>query len=128
METEITHGIKVSVVSSFQEENGNSSQNRYVHMYNISIENLSQEKVQLLRRTWIINDGVYGKREIKGEGVIGQKPIINPNEEYEYQSWCPLKSTIGKMHGNYLMRNLDTNQLFTIKIPSFVMVYPLAMN
>ena len=128
MEMEITHDIKVSVDTFFHEENENSGRNRFIHVYNITIENLSQDKVQLLRRTWLINDGIYGKREVKGEGVVGKKPIINPGETYTYQSWCPLYSTVGKMEGSYLMRNLNSNQLFNIKVPSFVMVYPFAMN
>ena len=53
-------------------------------MYTISIENLSQEKVQRLRRTWIIYDGVYGRREIKGQGVVGKKSVIDPGQVYEY--------------------------------------------
>ena len=87
---------------------------QFVFAYNISIENHSEKTVQLLRRHWIIKDSNGITKEVKGDGVIGEQPIIQPNRIHEYGSWAKIESEIGKMYGSYLMQDTDTKKEFEV--------------
>jgi ApaG protein len=100
----------------------------FMFAYRITIENNNTFPVQLLRRHWIICDSNAEQKEVEGEGVIGIQPIIPPNEQYQYISGCNLKSELGKMYGTYLMKNINTQQSFNVKIPVFQMEAPFKRN
>ena len=128
METLITQGIKVSVLPSYQAAYSRPAQNRYIFAYHITIENQSTDTVQLLRRHWFIWDSNGTIREVEGEGVIGQQPMLAPGQKHEYASWCDLTTGIGRMHGAFLMRRDVDGKEFQVGIPQFRMVAPMRLN
>lgn len=128
MITEITDGVKVSVATSYQPEYSSPVQSHYVFTYKIIIENHSEYTVQLLRRHWHIYDANGIVREVEGDGVVGQQPVLEPGESHEYISGCNLKTEIGKMKGNYLMERVVDGKHFRVNIPEFVMVVPYKNN
>ncbi|MFP4091745.1 MAG: Co2+/Mg2+ efflux protein ApaG [Cyclobacteriaceae bacterium] len=128
MVTEITEGVKVSVVTEYQPDYSSPAQNHYVFTYHITIENNSNHTVKLLRRHWFISDASYPTREVEGEGVVGKQPVLEPGDSHQYVSGCNLKSGIGKMYGSYLMeRSLDGKQFHAV-IPAFNMLAPYRSN
>ncbi|RMF28933.1 MAG: Co2+/Mg2+ efflux protein ApaG [Bacteroidetes bacterium] len=128
METIITNGIKVSVESFYLEKESQPRQGRFAFGYKVRIENLSSSRVQLLARHWFISDSDGTNKEVEGEGVVGQMPVLTPGQSYEYTSWCPLNSEIGKMQGFYIMKVLNTGKLFRAAIPEFKLIAPHRCN
>ena len=128
MVSKVTDGITISVEQFYQPDYSNPLQMEFMFAYRIPIENNNSFPVQLLRRHWIICDSNAEQKEVEGEGVIGIQPIIPPNEQYQYISGCNLKSELGKMYGTYLMKNINTQQRFDVKIPVFQMEAPLKRN
>jgi ApaG protein len=123
-----TKGIKITVESHFQPAHSEPHRERYLHVYNIQIENKNEFAVQLLRRHWFIIEGAGIVKEVEGEGVIGQKPIIQPGGFHAYSSYCVLADELGKMQGTYLMKNIDDDTTFQADIPSFVLIHPPKLN
>lgn len=128
MVTEITKGVKVTVETEYQPEYSSPSQYHYVFTYRITIENNSPYTVKLLRRHWFIHDAATVVREVEGEGVVGQQPIIEPGQQHKYVSGCNLKSGLGKMYGTYLMEKVVDGNEFFVNIPEFSMVAPFRLN
>ena len=128
MVSKVTDGITISVEQFYQPDYSNPIQMEFMFAYRITIENNNPFPVQLLRRHWIICDSNAEQKEVEGEGVIGIQPIIAPNEQYQYISGCNLKSELGKMYGTYLMKNINTQQRFDVKIPVFQMEAPFKRN
>lgn len=128
MHTLITQGIRVSVQTAYQADYSRPQQGKFIHSYRVSIENTSSTTVQLLRRYWQVQDSSGDQQEVEGEGVIGQQPILQPGENHQYVSWCPLTTEIGRMWGSYQMVDLGTNQLFTVHIPRFDLIVPFKLN
>jgi ApaG protein len=128
MVSKVTDGITISVEQFYQPDYSNPLQMEFMFAYRITIENNNTFPVQLLRRHWIICDSNAEQKEVEGEGVIGIQPIIPPNEQYQYISGCNLKSELGKMYGTYLMKNINTQQSFNVKIPVFQMEAPFKRN
>jgi ApaG protein len=128
METTITKGIKISVVSSFKSEHSNLLQNVYYFEYKIQIENKSDHTVKLIRRDWFIYDSLDVPRYVSGEGVVGQQPVLSPGEVYQYTSGSDLSSEIGYMTGHYTFIDLETKTEFPVYIPRFDLVFPAKMN
>lgn len=124
----ITHNIKVTVMPEYDIKNSYPSDNRFVFRYDIIIENLSNVPVQLIGRHWLIDDLGYGHSEVKGEGVIGLIPEINPGEKFSYFSNVILRSGIGYMQGSYLMKNLQTQETFESFIPRFNLISEVIKN
>lgn len=128
MVTEITQGIKVTVETEYQPAYSSPSQYHYVFTYRITIENQSEYTIQLLRRHWHIFDAGFTKREVEGEGIVGQQPVLEPGNSHQYVSGCNLKSGIGKMVGTYLMERVVDGTRMQVNIPEFTMVAPLRLN
>lgn len=128
MVTEITKGIKVSVETEYQPAYSSPSQYHYVFTYKVTIENQSENTIQLLRRHWHIHDAGFLAREVEGEGVVGQQPILEPSQYHQYVSGCNLKSGFGKMLGTYLMERIVDGHRFEVTIPEFNMVAPFKLN
>jgi ApaG protein len=126
--TAITKDVSVSVEVIYQPKHSNIERSQYAFSYNVTIKNLGKSTVQLMRRHWIIFESNATKREVKGEGVIGEFPIIMPNETYSYSSWCPIQNTLGYMEGVYLMKDIETNALFDIAIPRFQLIVSSKLN
>jgi ApaG protein len=128
MVSAITEGVKVTVVSEYQPAYSSPSQAHFVFTYKVTIENRSDFTVKLLRRHWFIHDSNGGIREVEGEGVVGQQPVLEPGEVHEYVSGCNLKTNIGKMGGTYLMERLLDGKQMDVRIPEFVMIHPARLN
>lgn len=128
MIAEITQGVKVSVETEYQPSYSSPSQYHYVFTYRITIENQSDFTIQLMRRHWHIHDAGFQPREVEGEGVVGQQPVLEPGQSHQYVSGCNLKSGIGKMVGTYLMERVVDGTSFKVNIPEFIMVAPLRLN
>ena len=121
MVTKVTDGIKVSVETAYIPEESDIENLQYVYAYRIFIENDSHHIVQLLRRHWFITDTDGSKKEVEGEGVIGEKPVIHPGESYTYTSGCSLIGEVGKMRGTYQMLRHDNFSKFEVNIPEFIL-------
>ncbi len=128
METLITNGIRVSVVPAYQAAYSRPALHRYIFSYRVTIENMSTDTVQLLRRHWFIWDSNGNIREVEGEGVIGKQPVLAPGDTHEYSSWCDLSTGIGKMHGAYLMKKDAEGHEFQVGIPQFKLTAPVRLN
>ncbi len=128
MIAEITQGVKVSVETEYQPTYSSPSQFHYVFTYRITIENQSEFTIQLLRRHWHIYDAGFTPREVEGEGVVGQQPVLEPGQNHQYVSGCNLKSGIGKMVGTYQMERIVDGVKFEVVVPEFTMVAPLRLN
>lgn len=116
---QITKGIKISIKTTFNGLIYRGYQQYYSFSYYVFIENNSKDTVKLLERFWTIFDSLNGTEYVEGEGVIGETPILKPNETYNYRSNCFLLSTVGAMKGNYKMINPDTLEEFLVTIPTF---------
>ena len=128
MIAEITQGIKVTVETEYQPSYSSPSQYHYVFTYRITIENQSEYTIQLQRRHWLIYDAGFTPREVDGEGVVGQQPVLEPGQNHQYVSGCNLKSGIGKMVGTYQMERIVDGVKFEVIVPEFTMVAPLRLN
>ena len=128
MVTKITEGVKISVETFYQEEYSQPMNNEFMFAYRITIENGSENTIKLLRRHWYIFDSNGAKREVEGEGVVGQQPVIEPGHAHEYVSGCNLKTDMGSMKGEYQMTRLMDNASFNVQIPEFYLIAPYRMN
>ena len=128
MISKITEGVRVSIETDYQQEYSSPMQAHYVFTYRILIENYSEQTVRLLRRHWFIYDANGLMREVEGEGVVGQQPILEPGASHEYVSGCNLKTEMGKMRGTYLMERIVDGKQFTVVIPEFMLIAPFKLN
>jgi ApaG protein len=124
----ITNGIKVSVVTEYQPIYSQPSQGQYAFSYTIAIDNTTEITVKLISRRWNIFDSFGASYEVKGSGVIGLTPTIEPGERFEYTSGCNFATTIGRMRGVYLMQRVRDDKLFEIEIPEFILEVPWILN
>lgn len=128
MVTKITDGVKISVETVYQPEYSNPANNHFMFAYKITIENLTDYTVQLMRRHWYIFDSNGTHREVEGEGVVGQQPVIDPGESHEYVSGCNLTTEMGTMKGTYGMTRLVDGTQFEVNIPEFHLISPYRLN
>lgn len=124
----ITDGIKVSVEAMYQENYSNPLTGEFQFGYKVTIENLSDSPMKLLRRQWEIFDSEGSYHDVEGPGVLGVQPIIESGETYSYVSGYTLHSEMGRMKGAYLFKNLYTYQLHHIEVPTFDLVAPFKNN
>lgn len=128
MVTKITEGIGISVNTLYEDGQSRPIERLYLFSYHVTIENRTHEKVQLLRRYWQIFDSSGEYREVEGPGVVGEQPILLPGEKYSYESFCNLKTDMGKMKGTYTFERLKDRKMFIAEIPEFKMIVPSKMN
>lgn len=128
MVTSLTNGITVSVKAQYLPHHSNPREQRFLFGYHVTIENGSMFTVQLLRRHWFITDGMGQVREVEGEGVVGEQPVLAPGEQFEYTSYCDLTTEIGKMSGHYLMVSQEDEVSFEAEIPEFKMASTSVLN
>jgi ApaG protein len=121
---ETTHGVTVRVSVSFLPEQSMPDKSQWFWAYHIRIENESEIAVQLMSRRWIIADGRGQRQLVEGEGVIGEQPVIAPEESYDYVSGCPLGTPTGSMQGVYVMIGED-GSTFEVTIPKFPLIAPV---
>jgi ApaG protein len=127
----VSQQIQVSAVTDFVEQQSDPGNNRFVFTYTITIKNHSPNACQLLSRHWIIQDANRKIEEVYGEGVIGQQPLIQPGEQYQYSSGAILETEIGTMEGRYFMI-FDSGQpqdtQFEVLIPKFTLSVPRVIH
>ena len=128
MITKITEGIEVSVDTHFEEGQSQPLERLFLFSYHITIENKTSDKVQLLRRYWQIFDSNGEFREVEGPGVVGEQPILLPGEKYSYESFCPLKTDMGKMKVPSPFERLRDRKMLIAEIPEFKMIVPSKLN
>jgi len=128
MVSQITRGIKISVLTAFE---GTYFKNHKIHFafsYEITIENHSKDSVQLNSRHWEIFDSLNDMETVDGEGVIGKKPVLKPGESHNYSSGCLLASPFGSMRGHFNMVNFTSTRSFKVIVPTFRLSAPFALN
>ncbi len=113
-----TLGVNVQVVSEYDPERSRPLQHQWFFRYTITITNQKAETVQLLSRHWIITDAHGHVEEVRGLGVVGQQPAIEPGESFTYSSGAPLTTSSGRMEGTFQMA-AQSGQLFDVKIARF---------
>jgi ApaG protein len=123
MYSAVTRNIAVSVAPFYLEDRSDPAENRFVWGYRITIDNQSNEPVKLLSRYWQITDGTGKVEEVRGAGVVGDQPDLNPGDSYQYTSGCPLSTPSGFMVGRYTMRS-KRGELFDVDIPAFSLDLP----
>jgi ApaG protein len=120
----VTGDVTVRVAVSFLPEQSAPANGRWFWSYHIRIENEGEGAIQLLTRSWTITDGRGAVHEVRGEGVVGETPLIAPGASYDYVSGCPLPTPTGRMTGSYRMVD-EVGRSFDIAIPTFPLVGPI---
>lgn len=128
MVTQITRGIKISVITNFEGTYFKNHKIHYAFSYEITIENHSKDSVQLTTRHWEIYDSLNYTEYVDGEGVIGKKPVLKPGESHTYSSGCLLSSPYGAMSGFFTMVNFTNSKNFKVIVPTFRLSAPFALN
>ncbi len=119
-----TRGICVTVRSFYLADQSVPDEGKFVWAYRIRIENQGRETVQLMRRTWLITDARGRTQRVQGAGVVGQQPVLEPGETFEYTSGTPLDTPSGFMQGVYHMLEPGSGEMFDVAIPAFSLDSP----
>ncbi len=123
----VTNGVCVGVDARYSEEHSEPGRSRWFFLYTIKISNQSDQTVQLLSRRWLITDATGSQEEVRGPGVIGEQPILDPGDSFEYTSGCPLSTPFGAMEGSYEMV-LEDRSTFDARIARFELREPSAIH
>jgi ApaG protein len=123
----LTEDIRVSVRTAYVPDRSNPRESYYFFAYEVTIANEGEEPAQLVTRHWIITDAHGNIEEVKGDGVVGETPYLNPGERFMYTSFCPLRTETGTMHGTYGMIRPDGRR-FDAVIPRFTLIEPYTIN
>ena len=119
----VTRQISVTVTPYFIEDQSDPEDNHFVWAYQVNIENIGRETVQLKSRYWHITDANGQVTEVRGDGVVGEQPVLRPGESFEYTSGTPLSTPSGIMVGRYQMETKG-GEGFEIDIPAFSLDSP----
>jgi ApaG protein len=122
-----TRNVRVRVAVELDEARSAPEQSQWFYLYTVTISNESPETVQLLSRHWIITDGDGGIEEVRGPGVVGYQPVLEPSDSFEYTSGCPLKTPFGSMRGTYQMVTAG-GESFDAEIAPFELSQPYLVN
>ncbi|MEM1377302.1 MAG: Co2+/Mg2+ efflux protein ApaG [Pseudomonadota bacterium] len=123
MYRETTNGIEVTVRPEFLDEESDPGSSRWFWAYTVIVANHSDQTVQLLARYWQITNALGQVEEVRGPGVIGEQPILEPGDSFQYTSGCPLNTPSGTMVGRYTMQDQNSER-FTVNIPGFSLDLP----
>ena len=120
-----TPAIDIDVDTQYLEDQSEPDSGRFVFAYTIRMSNRGEQTAQLLRRHWVITDSNGKVQEVRGDGVVGQQPVIEPGESFEYSSGAIIDTPVGTMQGTYLMLSEDVKfdapiQPFTLAIPGIL--------
>ena len=122
-----TNGIRVQVEARYLPEQSSPRDNQYLFAYRIKISNEGGEMAQLISRHWIITDADGHVEQVQGPGVVGEQPVLGPGGSFEYTSFCPLRTSVGTMHGTYQMVRANGDE-FDAVISPFTLATPNALN
>ncbi len=123
MYSSITRSVRVTVNPVYLDEQSAPEEDHYIWAYQVEIENLGQDVVQLLTRHWQITDSLGRMQEVRGAGVVGEQPILKPGERFRYTSGTPLPTPSGIMAGSYGMESAS-GEHFEVEIPAFSLDSP----
>lgn len=118
----VTEDVTVKVIPEYISENSNPEEQLYSYGYTVNIENLRQQPFRLINRHWKVYENNKQTMDIKGEGVVGVKPLIVPRDVFQYSSGVQVRSAVSKMEGTYTCLDKD-GSFFDIIIPAFDLIY-----
>lgn len=121
------HAIRILAQSSYIAEQSEPARNRYVFAYTVNIENVGSRAAQLISRHWVITDALGKVQEVRGQGVVGEQPVLEPGESFQYTSGAVIETPLGTMTGSYQMMGADGHP-FDAEIPPFRLAVPHALH
>lgn len=121
------HGIIIQTEVKYLSEQSDEAAEHFVFSYTISITNLGTVAAKLISRHWIITDAYNHIQEVRGQGVVGEQPMLQPAQGFEYTSGTLLATQVGTMRGSYLMRT-EEGEEFEVEIPEFVLSVPRVLH
>ena len=127
MDEHSDYALEISVATQFLDDQSDPDGDRYVFAYTIRIRNLGRLPAQLLDRHWVITDGNGKVEEVRGEGVVGEQPRLEPGEAFTYTSGAVLETAVGTMEGSYHMSGDDGTE-FDAPIPPFTLAVPRTLH
>jgi ApaG protein len=122
-----TDGIRVQVRTTYLADRSSPREHQFYFAYTITVSNVGETTAQLVSRHWIITDADGDVQEVRGEGVVGHQPVLEPGTSFEYTSYCHLRTNVGTMHGSYQMVRPD-GETFDARIAPFTLAVPNALN
>ena len=122
-----SHGIIIQTQVRYLPDQSDESADRFVFSYTISIANLGKQAARLVSRHWVITDAYNHVQEVRGQGVVGEQPMLQPHQSFEYTSGTVLATQVGTMRGSYQMRGDDGTD-FEVEIPEFVLSVPRVLH
>jgi len=123
----MTHNIIIEVETNYIEEQSDPANSRYIFAYTISIQNHGNIPATLMTRHWVITDANAKTQEVRGEGVVGEQPHLDPDQGFRYTSGTVLETPVGSMSGSYQMVD-DNGEYFDAEIPTFTLSVPRIIN
>lgn len=123
----VTEGVRVTVRARYSAEHSDPGQSQWFFLYTIRIQNEGDETVQLTDRHWYIVDGSGRTEEVQGPGVVGNQPILEPGQAFEYTSGCPLTTPFGSMSGTYRMQR-SNGTVFEAEVGLFELREPSSIH
>ena len=123
MYSAVTRDIRITVEPRFLDDQSAPDEGRWFWAYEVEIANLGREPVQLKTRHWRITDAVGRTQDVRGIGVVGEQPVIEPGAAFTYTSGCPLPTPSGIMAGSYRME-APGGESFEVTIPAFSLDVP----
>lgn len=123
----ISEGIRVQVNSEYVPSRSSPREGQHFFIYRVLITNEGTRAAQLVSRHWIVTNAQGKVQEVRGAGVVGQTPRLEPGQSFEYTSACPLDTSVGSMHGSYQMVR-DDGTGFEARIEAFTLASPLSIN
>jgi len=127
MSEETTRGIRIEVTSAYMPERSAPDEGRFLFAYFVRISNVGSERAQLVGRHWLITDADGDEEQVVGPGVVGEQPVLDPGDTFEYSSFCPLPTPVGSMRGTYQMVTAG-GETFDAAIAPFTLAVPHAVN
>ena len=121
------HGVVIETQVNYLPDQSDEAGNRFVFSYTITITNLGNMPAKLISRHWVITDAHNHVQEVRGQGVVGEQPLLKPSQSFEYTSGTVLTTQVGTMSGSYQMQAGDGAE-FEVEIPQFVLSVPRVLH
>ena len=122
-----TYGVRVEVVGDYLPQKSDPGQGLWSFVYHVTITNVGLESVQLRSRHWVITNSHGVEGHVRGMGVVGTQPVLEPGQSFSYSSGCPLDTPVGTMHGTYQMVSADGRE-FDAEVAPFTLAKPYELN
>lgn len=119
--------IRIAVEPAYVESQSDPNRGHFVFAYTVTIQNEGTKAAQLISRHWVITDAYGGTQEVRGDGVVGEQPLLQPGQTFRYTSGTVLPTAVGTMHGSYQMIDADGAQ-FDAPIPTFTLSAPRTLH